>query len=137
MTLISSEMTFRNFICPYISLIPFTTNDVIFLPIAGPTPIIHSYHPNRVIVTTPDLLFERPEFHNYEISMQKGRGDPNKPWSSIAMLSAVAPEDIVTGLEPNTTYAFRVRGETESGEYTDYSFAELIDTLPLGQFTHL
>ena len=76
-------------------------DDVILSPTTCPIAIIRSY-PNRVVVITPDLLFKLPEFHSYEICMRKGRGDPSKPWNSVANLSVAEPEGIVTGFEPNT-----------------------------------
>ena len=68
--------------------------------------------------------------------MKKSYGEPNIPWQPLVNLSADVREYMLTGLEPNTTYAFRVRGLSESGVNSNHSLTKKIFTLSLGEYTH-
>ena len=105
-----------------------------------PIPVILQNGSDSLLVTTQSLALNREKeltYKTYEFYMKKGYGDPNIPWQPLVNLSAGVRVHLITGLEPNRTYAFRVRGRSESGVYSSYSLTTRTNTLPLGQFARL
>ena len=84
---------------------------------------------NSVNVTTPKVDIKGGKFQGYDLSMQKVGVNASLPWIRLVSLTSEAQAHMVSGLEPNTQYSFRMCGKIFPGGHNICSIPCSVVTL--------
>ena len=81
-----------------------------------PSVTIYSVDCNSVNVTTTKVDIIGGKFHGFDLFMQKVGVNASLPWIRLVSLTIEAQAHMVSRLEPNTQYSFRMCGKISTTE---------------------